>query len=108
MAKGKYYCEECVEEISQGDVFWENGRAYCGRCGGELDLDEEAVDVVEHITTRKGRSPIPATPDEDEDEKEEDLDGADLDEEDEDEDNEPLGELDEDLDEDEDDGRPRR
>lgn len=53
MAKGIYYCEECVEEISASDVFWESGRPYCGRCGSELDLDDDTADVVEHIASRK-------------------------------------------------------
>jgi hypothetical protein len=105
MAKGNYYCEECVEEISQSDVFWENSRAYCGRCGGELDMDEEAADVVEHITTRKGRSPIISTEDEEDEEKDEKLKSEDIDEDEEDGEDEQLGELDEDLD---DDDRPPR
>ena len=106
MAKGIYYCEECVEEISRSDVFWENNRAYCGRCGGELDLDEEAADVVEHITGGKGISPVRTLEDDEADEKEDDLDGADLDEDDEDSEDDEYGELDEDLDEGGD--RPRR
>ena len=81
MAKGIYYCEECVEEISRSDVFWENNRAYCGRCGGELDLDEEAADVVEHITGGKGTSPVRPLEDDDDEEDEDDLDSVDDDDE---------------------------
>ena len=73
MAKGNYYCEECVEEISGSDVFWEGGRAYCGQCGSELDTDEEMADVVEHMSSRKIVRPIGTDFDEgldDEDEEE--------------------------------------
>jgi len=99
MARAKYYCEECVEEISQGDVFWENGRAYCGRCGGELDLNEDAADVVEHISTHKIPVPIRGTDDDDEDE-DDDLERDELDQETEEDEEDEFGELDEDLEED--------
>ena len=73
MAKGIYYCEECVEEISGSDVFWEGGRAYCGQCGSELDLGTETADVVEHMSSRRLVRPVGTDYDEgDDDEEEED------------------------------------
>jgi hypothetical protein len=71
MAKGNYYCEECVEEISDEDVFWEGNRAYCGRCGSELDLDEGTADVVEQMASRKLRRPAGTDYDDEEDEERE-------------------------------------
>jgi len=84
MAKGIYYCEECVEEISASDVFWESGRPYCGRCGSELDMDDDTADVVEHISSRRIVKPTGTDyddgddSDEDEHERDRDLD-ADVD-----------------------------
>lgn len=83
MAKGNYYCEECVEEIAKSDVFWELGRPYCGRCGGELDLDED-VDVVEHISARKLVKPVGTDFDDGSDDEEDDKPGFGEDDEDED------------------------
>jgi DNA-directed RNA polymerase subunit RPC12/RpoP len=71
MAKGIYYCEECVEDISASDVFWEGGRPYCGRCGSELDMDEDTADVVEHISSRRMVRPT-GTDYDDEDELDDD------------------------------------
>jgi hypothetical protein len=81
MAKGTYYCEECVEEISSEDVFWEGGRAYCGRCGSELDTDEETADVVEQMSRRRLRRPIGTDYDDEDEEEEEPLEELEEDEE---------------------------
>ena len=84
MGKGNYYCEECVEEISDEDVFWEENRPYCGRCGSELDTDEEAPDVVDHIARRKLSRPTGTDYDDGNDEEEDEEQppkGEDLDEE---------------------------
>jgi hypothetical protein len=72
MAKGIYYCEECVEEISGSDVYWEGSRAYCGQCGSELDTDDETADVVEHMSHRKLVRPVGTDYDEGDEEEEED------------------------------------
>lgn len=45
--KNDFYCEECLEEIADSDVFWEERRAYCGQCGSELDLVGDEPDLVD-------------------------------------------------------------
>ena len=50
--QGSYYCEDCVEEVSKGDVFWEDERAYCGKCGSELDMSGPPEDLVDQISSR--------------------------------------------------------
>ena len=72
MAKGMYYCEECVEEISASDVFWESGRPYCGRCGSELDMDDDTADVVDHMTSRRMVKPTGTDYDDGDDDEDED------------------------------------
>ena len=49
MAERTVYCEECVEEIPASEVYWDDGRLYCRRCGSEVeppdrDIFEEIVD----------------------------------------------------------------
>ncbi len=49
MADRTVYCEECVEEIPASEVYWDDGRLYCRRCGSEVeppdrDIFEEIVD----------------------------------------------------------------
>ncbi len=43
------YCEECVEDIPNNEIYWEEDRIYCGRCGSELELPAEASDLVDTI-----------------------------------------------------------
>ena len=50
--QGSYYCEECVEEISKEDVFWEDDRAYCGKCSSELDMSGPPDDLVDQMSSR--------------------------------------------------------
>ena len=64
------YCEECVETIPNHEVYWEETRMYCGRCGSELETEVIATDVFDQIITRKAR-PIPRFEDEDYDDEEE-------------------------------------
>ena len=68
--KNTYYCDECLEEIAAGDVFWENDRAYCGQCGSELDMVGEEPDLVEEFSSRR-YIPVPGTDNDDEEEEEE-------------------------------------
>ena len=49
MENAGFYCEECVEDISANNVFWEGERAYCGQCGSELDMDSTRTDLVDQI-----------------------------------------------------------
>ncbi|HKI99112.1 MAG TPA: hypothetical protein VKB51_11610 [bacterium] len=49
MAEHTVYCEECVEDIPANEVYWDEGRLYCSRCGSEVespdrDIFEEIVD----------------------------------------------------------------
>ena len=110
MSQKTIYCGECLEDIPNTEVQWEDNRLYCGRCGSELAPDTEDRDLLDEISSRKPRR-LYSLEDEDEEEDEEDED-EDLDEEeDEDWDDE---ETEEDLDEedlDEDDngnGRPHQ
>ncbi len=57
------YCEECVEEIPNDDVYWEDERMYCGRCGSELEISKKESDVFDTFT---GRSAEPLYSQEDE------------------------------------------
>ena len=75
------YCEECVEEIPNDEIYWEEKRLYCGRCGSELDLAQLHGDVFDTIV--EGRSERPFHSD-DPDDEELDLDEDDEEEEDED------------------------
>lgn len=43
------YCEECVEEIPNSEIYWEDDRIYCGRCGSEIELPAENSDLVDTI-----------------------------------------------------------
>lgn len=43
------YCEECVEDIPSDEIYWEEKRLYCGRCGSELDLAQLDGDVFDTI-----------------------------------------------------------
>ena len=52
----RVFCEECVEEIPNDEVYWEDERMYCGRCGSEMELTKEASDLVDTI---KGQSAQP-------------------------------------------------
>ena len=60
--------EECVEEIPNREVYWEETRRYCGRCDSELETEVFATDVFDQIITRKAR-PIPKFEDEDYDDE---------------------------------------
>ena len=67
------YCEECVEAIPKKEVYWEEARMYCGRCGSELEIAVIATDVFEQITTRKARPIFKFEDEEYDDEEESDL-----------------------------------
>ena len=45
----KAYCEECVEEIPNDELYWDDKRLYCGRCGSEIGQDSELDNVYETI-----------------------------------------------------------
>ena len=49
MEERGFYCEECVEDIPENHVFWEGERAYCGKCGSELDMDSTPTDMLDQI-----------------------------------------------------------
>ena len=70
----RVFCEECVEEIPNDEVYWEDERMYCGRCGSELELTKEASDLVDTIKEQSAQ-PLYSMEDEryDEEDKEEQL-----------------------------------
>lgn len=49
MADKTAYCEDCVEEIPGDEVYWEEKRLYCGRCGSELEIDPGTADTLDTI-----------------------------------------------------------
>ncbi len=51
MKRGAVYCEECVEDIPNDEMYWDETRLYCGRCGSELDTTEIDSDVFNTITS---------------------------------------------------------
>lgn len=80
MAEQTVYCEECVEDIPASEVYWDEGRLYCRRCGSELeppdrDIFEEIVDNRSGFLFRD--DDLHDDLDEDEDDNEEDNEGED-------------------------------
>jgi hypothetical protein len=71
MAEQTVYCEECVEEIPSSEVYWDDGRLYCRRCGSEVESPDR--DIFEEIVDNRSgflfRDADP--PDEDTEEEEE-------------------------------------
>ncbi|NIP71820.1 MAG: hypothetical protein GWO16_01745, partial [Gammaproteobacteria bacterium] len=41
------YCEECVEDIPGDEVYWDENRLYCKRCGSEVEPPD--ADLFERI-----------------------------------------------------------
>lgn len=81
------YCEECLEDIPAKEVYWEGNRAYCGQCGGELDIEGDGPDLLDALESGQVARPFSHDEDDGLDElEEEDLDGDFLDEDDEDDD----------------------
>ena len=74
MEPSAVYCEQCVEAIPHKEVYWEEARMYCGRCGSELEIVAIAADVFEQITAKKARPIISFEDEEYDDEDEEESD----------------------------------
>lgn len=47
MTEQTVYCEECLEEIPYNEVFWDEERLYCQRCGSEVESPDQ--DLFEQI-----------------------------------------------------------
>jgi hypothetical protein len=73
MAEQTVYCEECVEEIPASEVYWDEGRLYCGRCGSELEPPDRDIfeEIVDNRTGFLFRDEEPAEEDDEEEEKDE-------------------------------------
>lgn len=65
------YCEECVEDIPNNEIYWEEKRLYCGRCGSELDLTQLHGDVFDTIVEGRSERPYHSDDPDDEDVDEE-------------------------------------
>ncbi|MBI3992863.1 MAG: hypothetical protein HY342_06295 [Candidatus Lambdaproteobacteria bacterium] len=79
MERNKVYCEECVEDIPNDEVYWDESRLYCGRCGSELDTTLIDSDVFNAITAGRPESSFLKNDDDlyaDDDEEEEYEEGA--------------------------------
>jgi hypothetical protein len=99
------HCEECVEEIPSTEVYWEDERLYCGRCGSEIDISKEAGDLLDAFSKRRTATWQTANDDVVEDDLDED---EEFDEDDDDEEDDWEGDEEEEPAEEEDDsGRPR-
>ena len=82
MAEQTVYCEECVEDIPASEVYWEEGRLYCRRCGSEVeapdrDIFEQIADNRSGFLFRDQELNADLDDDDEEDEEEEDDEGAD-------------------------------
>ena len=76
MAEQTVYCEECLEDIPASEVYWDDSRLYCRRCGSELeppdrDIFEEIEDNRTGFLFRDQDLNEPDVDEEDEDSKEE-------------------------------------
>jgi len=98
MSQKTIYCAECMEDISNDEVQWEDDKLYCGRCGSELSPDPAERDLLDEISAGKRRR-LYTLEDEEEDEEDDDLEEEDEDEDWEDE--EEDEDEDEDLEEEE-------
>jgi hypothetical protein len=47
------HCEECVEEIPSDEVYWEDEKLYCGRCGSEIEITKEQGDLLDAFSKRR-------------------------------------------------------
>lgn len=77
MAEQTVYCEECLEDIPASEVYWDDSRLYCRRCGSELEPPDR--DIFEEIEDNRTGFLF----------RDQDLNEPDLDEEEEDEEGEP-------------------
>lgn len=73
MAEQTVYCEECVEDIPASEVYWEEGRLYCRRCGSEVEAPDRDIfeEIVDNRTGFLFRDAEPPDLDADEEEEEE-------------------------------------
>lgn len=71
MAEQTVYCEECVEDIPADEVYWEDDRLYCRRCGSELEPPDRDIfeEIVDNRTGFLFRDEEPSDEDEEEDEE---------------------------------------
>jgi hypothetical protein len=76
MAERTVYCEECVEEIPTSEVYWDDGRLYCRRCGSEVEPPDR--DIFEEIVDNRSGFLFRDAPPDDLDEEEEEEEAEDL------------------------------
>jgi len=67
MSKQTIFCEECVEEVAGDEVFWEDERIYCKRCGSELESPDR--DIFEEIVDNRSGFLFRDMPDEEKEEE---------------------------------------
>jgi len=99
MAEQTVFCEECVEDIPANEVYWDEGRLYCGRCGSEVqppdkDIFEEIVDNRSRLLFRDHEPPEVDDEEEEEEGAEEDEAEAEAEDEEEDDGGVRRGEAD--------------
>ena len=100
MSQKTIYCAECLEDIPNDEVQWEDNKLYCGRCGSEMAPDTEDRDLLDEISSGKPRR-LYTLEDDDEEEEDDDEDddfesGEDEDDWEEEDDDEEEQEVDED------------
>jgi len=97
MSQKTLYCAECMEDIPNAEVQWEDERLYCGRCGSELVPAAEDRDLFDEISSRKPRRLFTLEDDDgEEDEEDEDLEDEEEEDWEDDEEEEEGDELEED------------
>lgn len=79
MAEQTVYCEECVEDIPASEVYWDEGRLYCRRCGSEVEAPDRDIfeEIVDNRTGFLFRDEEPADLD-DEEEAEAEVEAAEV------------------------------
>ena len=70
MTEQTVYCEECVEDIPGSEVYVEENRLYCKRCGSEVESTDP--DIFEEIESNQTEFIFrePQEPEDEDDEEE--------------------------------------
>lgn len=71
------HCEECVEDIPNDEIYWEEERIHCRRCGSELEIPAGASDLFDTIVGKKAKPLYSFEDDEDDEPEDEDKQGHD-------------------------------
>ena len=68
------HCDDCMEEIPSAEMYWEDERLYCGRCGSELEIAKSSGDLLDEFSRRRASGWQPPEESDEDDEFEDDED----------------------------------